>query len=121
MNREELRRYIGITGFSLGQVEKDYLQHVALGALSRRMGGLLVFKGGTALQKTGLLRRFSEDLDFTLVGEVSLDGMKDAVKHVLGSYNFPADADNITDDEYSTVAGYPHDGTQVFGGVVKRF
>jgi outer membrane receptor protein involved in Fe transport len=29
--------------------------------------------------------------------------------------------DNITDDEYSTVAGYPHDGTQVFGGVVKRF
>jgi len=29
--------------------------------------------------------------------------------------------DNITDDEYSTVAGYPHDGTQVYAGVVKRF
>ncbi len=29
--------------------------------------------------------------------------------------------DNITDDEYSTVAGYPNDGTQVFAGVVKRF
>jgi len=29
--------------------------------------------------------------------------------------------DNITDDEYSTVAGYPHDGTQVFAGFVKRF
>lgn len=29
--------------------------------------------------------------------------------------------DNITDDEYSTVAGYPNDGTQVFGGLVKRF
>ena len=29
--------------------------------------------------------------------------------------------DNMTDDEYSTVAGYPHDGTQVFAGIVKRF
>jgi outer membrane receptor protein involved in Fe transport len=29
--------------------------------------------------------------------------------------------DNITDDEYSTVAGYPNDGTHIFGGVVKRF
>jgi len=29
--------------------------------------------------------------------------------------------DNITDDEYSTVAGYPHDGTQVYAGIVKRF
>jgi outer membrane receptor protein involved in Fe transport len=29
--------------------------------------------------------------------------------------------DNIMDDEYSTVAGYPNVGTQVFGGVVKRF
>lgn len=29
--------------------------------------------------------------------------------------------DNITDDEYSTVVGYPHDGAQVYAGVVKRF
>lgn len=29
--------------------------------------------------------------------------------------------DNITDDEYSTVAGYPNDGTQVFVGATKRF
>jgi len=29
--------------------------------------------------------------------------------------------DNITDDEYSTVAGYPHDGTLVYAGLVKRF
>lgn len=29
--------------------------------------------------------------------------------------------DNITDDEYSTVPGYPHDGTLVYAGFVKRF
>lgn len=29
--------------------------------------------------------------------------------------------DNITDEEYSTVAGYLHDGAQVFVGLVKRF
>ena len=99
MNREELRRYVGITGFSLGQIEKDYLQHIVLGALSRKMGGILVFKGGTALQKTGLLRRFSEDLDFTLAAEVSLGGLRDAVIGAIESYNFAADVDNLVDDE----------------------
>ncbi|MFQ6107759.1 MAG: nucleotidyl transferase AbiEii/AbiGii toxin family protein [Thermoplasmata archaeon] len=99
MNRKELRRYVGITGFSLGQVEKDYLQHIVLGALSRRLGGILVFKGGTALQKTGLLKRFSEDLDFTLVGDVSLDSLRDAVTGALETYNFAADVDNLVDDE----------------------
>lgn len=29
--------------------------------------------------------------------------------------------DNVTDDEYSTVAGYPHDGTLVYAGLVTRF
>jgi len=76
MNREELRRYVGVTRFSLGQVEKDYFQHIVLGAISRRMAGLLVFKGGTALQKMGLLTRFSEDLDFTITGEVTLEWLK---------------------------------------------
>lgn len=99
MNREEMRRYIGITGFSLGQVEKDYFQHIVLGALSRKMAGLLVFKGGTALQKTGLLKRFSEDLDFTLTGKVSLDSLKDTVVGAVGSYNFAADVDNLVEDE----------------------
>ena len=29
--------------------------------------------------------------------------------------------DNLTDNEYSTVAGYPHDGALVYAGLVKRF
>ena len=63
MNRGELRRYVGSTGHTLGHVEKDYLQHIVLAAYSRKMAGHLVFKGGTALQKLGVVARFSEDLE----------------------------------------------------------
>jgi outer membrane receptor protein involved in Fe transport len=30
-------------------------------------------------------------------------------------------AENLTDNEYSTVAGYPHDGALLYAGFVKRF
>ena len=30
-------------------------------------------------------------------------------------------AENVTDDEYSTVAGYPHDGALFYAGFIKRF
>jgi outer membrane receptor protein involved in Fe transport len=30
-------------------------------------------------------------------------------------------AENLTDNEYSTVAGYPHDGALIYAGFVKRF
>jgi outer membrane receptor protein involved in Fe transport len=30
-------------------------------------------------------------------------------------------AENVTDDEYSTVPGYPHDGALFYAGFVKRF
>ncbi len=99
MNREELRKYIGITGYSLGQVEKDYFQHMILGALSRKSGGELVFKGGTALQKTGAIPRFSEDLDFTKRKEINLQGLIKDTLNVIKNYNFQAKADKIVDDE----------------------
>lgn len=70
MNRTQLSRFIGVTGHSLGQVEKDRFQHIVLAALSQSHAAELVFKGGTALQKMGLVRRFSEDLDFTLRGRL---------------------------------------------------
>ncbi|TET91673.1 MAG: nucleotidyl transferase AbiEii/AbiGii toxin family protein [Methanomassiliicoccales archaeon] len=99
MNREDLRRYIGVTGYSLGQVEKDYFQHIVLGALSRKMAGLLVFKGGTALQKTGLLPRFSEDLDFTITGRIALDKLEETARTAVESYNYVLDLNNFVDDE----------------------
>ncbi len=99
MNRDELKRHIGITGYSLGQVEKDYFQHMILGALSRRAGGGLVFKGGTALQKLGIIPRFSEDLDFTARYDPKIQKLKDYILRVIHNYNFLAEANNFIDDE----------------------
>lgn len=66
LDRESLGRG-GEPGFSLGQKEKDYVQHWLLSYLGRE-GFLGVFKGGTCLQKAYSLSRYSEDLDFALNG-----------------------------------------------------
>lgn len=99
MNREELKRYIGVSGYSLGQVEKDYFQHIILASISRDLAGMLVFKGGTAMQKIGLIPRFSEDLDFTLTGDAAIERLRAPVKNVLETYNYEFIIDNILDDE----------------------
>jgi predicted nucleotidyltransferase component of viral defense system len=67
LSRKDLSTYRTVTGFTLGQIEKDYLQHIILSVLYRVIQDELVFKGGTALQKTFGLNRFSEDLDFTMI------------------------------------------------------
>jgi len=99
MNREQLGQYIGVTAHSLGQVEKDYLQHIVLGAYSRKIGSILVFKGGTALQKTGVIPRFSEDLDFTLRGPVELERLEQIALGSIGAYNHDCEVDKEVDDE----------------------
>ena len=99
MNREDLRRYIGVTGLSLGHVEKDYLQHIVLGGLSRSAAGILVVKGGTALQKTGTVRRFSEDLDFMAREGPALERITRAAQGSLEAYNFRSDIDSLADRE----------------------
>ena len=99
MNREELKKYRGITGYTMGQVEKDYFQHIALGALSRKMARLLVFKGGTALQKTGIVSRFSEDLDFTARDNIDIKKLALTVTNAIRNYNYSVDIDNDIDDE----------------------
>jgi predicted nucleotidyltransferase component of viral defense system len=78
LGREELRQYQDVLGFNLGQVEKDYLQHLLLLFLFEGSRGLLVFKGGTCLQKAFGLGRFSVDLDFTSRTE-------DDAEHVVAS------------------------------------
>lgn len=99
MDREELKQYIGITGHSLGQVEKDYLQHIILGAISRNIGGEMTFKGGTALQKMGILRRFSEDLDFTEKKPQRMSRLETTVRSALEAYNYPSEIGQHMDDE----------------------
>jgi len=99
MNREELKEYLGVTAYSMGQVEKDYLQHIVLGALSRRLGGALVFKGGTALQKLGVIQRFSVDLDFTAREPVSYPQLEVASMSALKAFNYLPVVDRLVDDE----------------------
>ena len=102
MNREDLQKYIGITGYSLGQVEKDYFQHIVLSALSRKIAGQLVFKGGTALQKIGIIDRFSEDLDFTAKKDISIEHIRDICSNAINTYNFVVESDKVVQDIRTT-------------------
>ncbi len=52
-------------------IEKDYYQDLLLFHLHQQTNKL-IFKGGTALYKLYQLPRFSEDLDFSLIGETDL-------------------------------------------------
>lgn len=73
LTRRDLISYREITGFNLGQIEKDYLQHIFLLNLYKKIKDELIFKGGTALQKTYGLNRFSEDLDFTITSDTDME------------------------------------------------
>jgi len=68
ISRAELARISEAKHLPIRNAEKDYLLELLLFALSdyRRF---LVFKGGTALYKFYNLNRFSEDLDFDLIGK----------------------------------------------------
>ena len=100
LTREEINAN-GPPGFSLGQKEKDYVQHWVLSFLSRS-GFKGVFKGGTALQKTFALPRYSEDLDFTL-GEAELPDFG-AVAAFLESAGFAETAWKLKESEESLSA-----------------
>lgn len=93
--RNELQRYCTITGFNLGQVETDYLQHLFLLFLSKKSSTNLIFKGGTALQKAYGLHRFSIDLDFT---QKSTDELRDAIESIgkeISNFGYPTKVEKI--------------------------
>ncbi|MHB1708363.1 MAG: nucleotidyl transferase AbiEii/AbiGii toxin family protein [Thermoplasmataceae archaeon] len=72
--------------FNLYQKEKDYLQHIILTRIYSRAGNELVFKGGTSLQKTLGLNRFSEDLDFTHSNGIELDKVEKGLEELERFY-----------------------------------
>lgn len=51
-------------------VEKDYWVCEALRTIEAAHPGLTVFKGGTSLEKMGIVARFSEDLDLIITGSI---------------------------------------------------
>jgi len=78
---DELRGYLAITRMqSIWQIERDYMQHIMLSAIYSKIADELVFKGGTMLQKTGVVDRFSIDLDFT--GSIDDNALLELAKHV---------------------------------------
>jgi len=117
LTRKEIIEYRDILGFSLGQIEKDYLQHIFLINLYKMIGNELLFKGGTALQKCYGLNRFSEDLDFTLIKDISIEKILN--KTIRGMTLFGCESENkkSKEDEVSTVyqirsKGPLYDGTE---------
>ena len=81
--KSDLIKYKEVTGFNLGQIEKDYIQHLFLRNLYQKSTKSLIFKGGTALQKTYSLNRFSEDLDFTLIKKIDIENiLKKVIKNL---------------------------------------
>ena len=65
----------------LGTVEKDYiLIHVLKKIYDSKLRDNLVFKGGSALHKLYLHKRFSVDLDFTELKRINTDELKKVVE-----------------------------------------
>lgn len=68
-------------------IEKDYFQEVILYNLFRKTNEF-IFKGGTALYKLYNLRRFSEDLDFSLNSPLEVDAVENIIKEVIENDTF---------------------------------
>ena len=117
LTRKEIIDYRDILGFSLGQIEKDYIQHIFLINLYKMIGNELLFKGGTALQKCYGLNRFSEDLDFTLIKDISIEKILDKTIKSMTLFGCESENKKSKEDEVSTVyqirsKGPLYDGTE---------
>ncbi|UCE74050.1 MAG: nucleotidyl transferase AbiEii/AbiGii toxin family protein [Methanomassiliicoccales archaeon] len=88
LTRTDLEGYRSILDYNLGQIEKDYLQHLILSLISRHIGDELVFKGGTCLQKVFSLNRFSEDLDFTQNRFLNVDTLSISIERGLSGFGY---------------------------------
>jgi len=78
LSPQELRKIAREKKLALDLVEKDYvLGCILYGIYSSRLSNCLVFKGGTALSKVYFPSdwRLSEDLDFTILGENSIEDL----------------------------------------------
>ena len=94
LSKEELKSYEKIVGFSLRQVEKDYLQHLVLLFLYSRIKSELVLKGGAALQKVFGLNRFSIDLDFSSTDNNAEKKFEKVVEDIT-TFGFPSQISKI--------------------------
>lgn len=88
ITRDVLGRYRSALDFNLGQIEKDYLQHLTLSILYRTTADSFVFKGGTCLQKIYGLDRFSEDLDFTIYKPLDVEKITEEITNGISNFGY---------------------------------
>lgn len=101
LTRNDLKSYMDITGFNLGQVEKDYLQHIFLLNFYKKIKDEIIFKGGTALQKNYGLNRFSEDLDFTMKSDINMEPVLSHITTSLKIFGYESIKKKLKEDEIS--------------------
>lgn len=90
ISADEIRRTARQMKLSAGVVEKDYTITWLLKGIyskSSKLRDTLAFKGGTAIRKIYFPEtwRFSEDLDFTVVGQASNDQLRSSLEEVFTS------------------------------------
>lgn len=116
LSRKDLENFKSTLGFNIWQIEKDYLQHLFLLFLSRKIKNELVFKGGTALQKIYGLNRFSIDLDFTLRESVKLEKLFDEIVSDLNVFGFQTNVKkgegNLGETVLLKIKGPLYDGSE---------
>jgi predicted nucleotidyltransferase component of viral defense system len=101
LTREELIEISRATGLKPFQQEKHYVQTLALRLIYSEIATELVFRGGTALWFFHGLNRFSNDLDFTVTGEVDLERLMENVRRGFAALNFPIHVKKTGDDRVS--------------------
>jgi len=86
ISREEVETLARMNRVSPYYQEKHYLMSLVLSSLYSQVSDELIFKGGTYLWFFHKLPRASEDLDFTAVGEVDMNGIIGVLMDDLAAY-----------------------------------
>jgi len=69
---------------NINNIVREYWEMFILNGLySNALGANLIFKGGTALRLIYNSPRFSEDLDFSLLSEITFDNFKKVVEDII--------------------------------------
>lgn len=80
----EIGRKKGLTNKE--RIEKNYFQDLLLFYIFKKTNKF-IFKGGTALYKIYSLPRFSEDLDFSILEDISLEEAEKIIKEIVKNNN----------------------------------
>lgn len=88
LNTKNLEKFTEQMQTSMGNVVREYCQHVFLSFLYQQVGSeRLLFKGGTALRIVFHSPRFSEDLDFTGLN-ITQDEVEDIFTNTLAAIEY---------------------------------